>query len=124
MKWRLMDSTSTTDEDWIDSQDAKMTEGKKLIQQASNEALEYLTDAVENINDKQWRKMVIESQALEMGIGVGLVEHLVPSIYRDMEKSLHKKVKVSKTTARALRQIYIGRVIKNIIKEAERGSTR
>ena len=102
---------------WIDEQEALMGIGEGIIRKASNEALEYVQDAVENINDKAWRKMAMGSQAVEMGIGIGIAEHLVPLIYRDMEKKLPKKLKISKDTARALRHIYIGRVIKNIRKE-------
>lgn len=101
---------------WIAEQESLMDEGENIIKTASDEALEYVRDAIENINDKQWRKMVMSTQAVEMGVGVGMAEHLVPVIYGNMEKTLHKKVKVSKETARALRHIYIGRVIKNIRK--------
>lgn len=103
--------------EWIEEQERLMEEGQSLIQEASNEALEYVQDALENIHDKQWRKMTMESQIVEVGIGIGLAEHLVPIIYKDMEKNLHKKLKIPKETARALRHIYIGRVIKNIRKE-------
>lgn len=99
---------------WIAKQERLMVDGEDIVKVASDDALEYVTDAIENINDKQWRKMAMESQAVEMGIGVAIAEHLVPVIYADMEKGLHKKIKVSKGTARALRHIYIGRVVKNV----------
>lgn len=99
---------------WITEQEKLMDEGNQLIKAASEDALEYVRDAIENINDKAWRKMAMATQAVEMGVGVGLAEHLVPVIYADMEKTLHKKLKVSKETAQALRHIYIGRVIKNV----------
>ncbi len=99
---------------WIQEQEDLMVEGEQLIKQASDEALEYVRDAIENLNDKQWRKMVMSTQAVEMGVGVAMAEHLFPVIYMDMSKNLHKKIKVSKETAEALRHIYIGRVIKNI----------
>lgn len=99
---------------WIAEQEELMAEGEALIKQASDEALEYVRDAIENLNDKQWRKMVMATQAVEMGVGVAMAEHLFPVIYQDMSKNLHKKIKVSKQTAEALRHIYIGRVIKNI----------
>ena len=100
--------------DWIAEQDRLVAEGNNLVIAASDEALEYVRDALENIHDRQWRKMSVEAQAIEMGIGIGICEQLVPAIYQKMEKDFHKKVKVSKKTARALRHIYIGRVIKNI----------
>ena len=99
---------------WIANQEKLMDEGEIIIKSASDEALEYVRDALENINDRQWRKMVMETQAVEMGVGIGIAEHLVPVIYADMEKNLHKKLKISKETARALRHVYIGRVVKNI----------
>lgn len=101
---------------WIDEQETLMAEGEGIVAEASNEALEYLMDAVQNINDKQWRKMAMSTQSVEMGVGVGLAEHLMPKIYKDMEKNMHKKLKLTKDTARALRHIYIGRVIKNVRK--------
>ena len=103
--------------DWIRKQEDLMQEGQDIIKAASDEALEYVKDAIENLNDRAWRKMAMETQAVEMGIGVGLAEHLVPVIYGDMQKKLHKKVKIGKDTAEALRHIYIGRVIKNIRKK-------
>lgn len=105
---------SKSELDWIKEQELLMDEGETIIREASNEALEYVADAVENINDKQWRKMVMESQAVEMGIGIGLAEYLIPAIYNDMAKSMHKKLKLSKSTSTALRHIYIGRVFKNV----------
>lgn len=101
---------------WIEEQEQLVAEGEAIVKEASNEALEYVTDAIENINDRQWRKMVMSSQAVEIGVGVAMAEHLLPVIYRDMEKNLHKKIKVSKHTAQALRHIYIGRVVKNVRK--------
>lgn len=112
---------SKHDADWIKKQDAEMDKGTLMIRRASDEALEYVADAVENIGDIAWRKMVVETQAVEMGIGMGIAEHLIPVIYKDMEKTMHKRLKIPKDTAKALRQIYIGRVIKNIIKELENG---
>lgn len=100
--------------DFIKEQEDLMALGENIIKEASDEALDYLKDAIENISDAEWRKMTIKTQAVEMGVGVGLAEHLVPNIYNDMTKSAHKKLKVSKSTAQALRHIYIGRVIKNI----------
>lgn len=100
--------------EWVNKQEKTMAEGERILADASDEALEYVQDALENLNDRQWRKMVMETQSLEMGIGVAMAEHLVPVIYRDMEKTMHKKLKLPKDTARALRHIYIGRVIKNI----------
>lgn len=108
------DSLDEATKKWIAEQEAAMDEGNAIIKQASDEALEYVKDAIENMNDKAWRKMVMSTQAVEMGIGVGMAEHLVPVIYADMSKNLHKKLKVSKETAQALRHIYIGRVIKNV----------
>lgn len=108
------DGLSDREKVWIKDQERLMEDGQDIIKAASDEALEYVADAIENISDKQWRKMAMESQAVEMGVGVGMAEHLFPVIYRDMEKNLHKKLKLSKETARALRHIYIGRVIKNL----------
>lgn len=118
------DELSESDVKWIAEQEALMAEGEEIIKEASNEAIEYLADAVENINDRQWRKMVMSTQAVEIGIGVGIAEHLVPVIYNDMQKNMHKKFKVSKETAQALRHIYIGRVIKNVRKALNERSNK
>ena len=99
---------------WIAEQEALMDAGEVIVRQASDEALEYIRDAVENINDTQWRKMAMSTQSVEMGVGVAIAEHLVPQIYNDMGKNLHKRLKLTKETARALQHIYIGRVIKNV----------
>lgn len=99
---------------FIAEQEELMAEGEAIIKEASDEALTYIADAVEHINDKAWRKMAMSTQIVEMGIGVGLAEHLVPVIYGDMESKLHKRLKLPKETARALRHIYIGRVVKNV----------
>ncbi len=99
---------------WIDEQEELMDIGRSIVMEASDEALEYVSDAIENISDMQWRKMTMSTQSVEMGVGIGIAEALVPIIYKDMEKSLHKKLKISKQTATALRHIYIGRVVKNI----------
>lgn len=113
------DEPSSIDATWISEQEKLMHTGSDLIKRASDEALEYVKDAIENMNDKQWRKMVMSSQSVEMGIGIGMADHLVPVIYSDMKKNLHKRIKVSKGTAEALRHIYIGRVIKNVRKELD-----
>ena len=102
--------------EWIAEQEKQMAVGEDIIKAASDEALEYVADAVQNLNDRQWRKMVMETQIVEMGVGVGMAEHLFPIIYKDMEKGLHKRLKVSKDTARGLQHIYIGRVVKNVRK--------
>jgi hypothetical protein len=105
-----------TNQDWVAEQERLMDVGGDIIRQASDEALEYVADALEHINDRQWRKMAMETQSVEMGIGVGMAEFLVPSVYNDMEKNMHKRLKLNKQTAQALRHIYIGRVIKNVRK--------
>jgi len=103
--------------DWIAKQEQSMTIGESMVKRASDEALDYITDAIENLNNPAWRKMSMDTQSLEMGVGVGIAEHLVPNIYNDMSKTMSKKLKVPKGTARALQHIYIGRLVKNIRKE-------
>lgn len=103
-------------EKWIAEQDNLIEQGERLARDASNEALEYVRDAMENIADRQWRKMSVSTQAVEMGVGLALAEYIIPGVYKDMEKNMHKRLKIDKNTATALRHIYIGRVIKNIRK--------
>lgn len=109
------------DKEWVDRNDKLMNEGADLGKRASLEAIEYVQDAIDNLNDKQWRKMAVNNQALEMGIGKALGGVIVPQIYNDMPKQFHKKLKVSKPMAQAMADIYLGRVIKNIIKEVQNG---
>lgn len=114
-----MDNLTEKDLEWIAKQEQVVKDGEQLLAKASNDALDYIKDVVDNLNDRQWRKMAMDGHALEMGIGTALVEHLIPTIYKDMEKSMHRKLKVSKPIAKSLRQIYIGRVIKNIKEELD-----
>lgn len=108
------------DTKWADEQDAQMDKGKEIVSKASDDALEYVADILENMNDRQWRKMAVESQAVEMGVGIGIAEFLVPIVYKDMQKGLHKKLKVPKEIAESIRHIYIGQVVKNIVKELDK----
>ena len=108
---------TNADQEWSDKQDALIDMGKDIVEQANHHALEYMADVVQNMTDKQWRKMAVESQAIQMGVGIGLAEHLVPTVYKDMQKGLHKRLKIPKETAQAVRQIYIGQVVKYIVKE-------
>jgi hypothetical protein len=112
----VSDKLDKATQDWIAKNESLFDEGEALLKNASNEALDYVGDAIEHMNDRAWRKMTMETQMIEIGIGSALAESLVPIIYKDMEKTLHKKLKISKETAQALRHIYIGRVIKNIRK--------
>lgn len=118
-----MEQLSEEDIKWIEEHEDLVKQGRNVVNEASNEALEYVKLALENINDKQWRKMMMSRQAVEMGVGVALMEHLAPAIYKDMEKTMHKKLKIDKRIAVALRHIYIARVIKNI-KEALDGRVK
>ena len=107
-------------EQWIREQEAIFDEGQDIVKRSSDEAVDYIADAVENIGDIEWRKMAYGTQSLETGIGAALADHLVPKIYNDMLKGFQKKLKLSKKTSLALRHIYIGRVIKNVGKEREK----
>lgn len=108
-----------TDEDkkWVDENEQQMIEGREIVDRAVEDALEYLSDTLENLGDRQWRKMTMGSQPLEMGIGQALADNLIPHVYQKMQKEMHKKLKIKKKTAEVLRHIFIGRVIKNIRKE-------
>jgi hypothetical protein len=103
--------------EWVAEQEKKMAIGEEIVKRASDEALDYIGDAIQNMTDVQWRKMSMETQIVEMGVGVTLADNLVPKIYKDMEKKLHKKLNLPKNVATAVRHIYMGRVIKNIRKE-------
>lgn len=112
-----MSEPSKQDEKWIAEQDKLVDEGIEIALRASDAALEYMADAVENISDHAWRKMAISTQAVEMGIGKALAEKVIPAVHHDMKKKLAKKTGLPKPVAHALIDIYIGQVIKNIRKE-------
>lgn len=104
---------------WAQKQEEQMLLGAEQVADASNDALEYLIDVVENIRDKKWREMAVEQQAYEMGVGEVFAENLIPEIYNDMGKRLRKTLKKSglklnQSETMMLRRIYIGRVVKNI----------
>ncbi len=101
---------------WIAEQEALMQEGAEIIDRAVEDAIDYLGDAIENLSDRQWRKMSMSTQTVEMGIGLALMKRVVP-LYNGMVKGMTKKVKVKKPTAEALRHIFIGRVVKNVREE-------
>lgn len=110
----MADQIDEASQKWIDEHEALMNEGNDILDAAVEEALDYLKDAIDNISDRQWRKMTMSTQTVEMGVGVAFAEHLMPTIYNRMAKDMHKKLKVKKETAVALRHIFIGRVIKNV----------
>lgn len=114
----MADKISSADTKWMREQERFINDGEDIIDRAVEDALEYLSDAIENMNDKQWRKMTLSTQSVEMGIGVGLVERVAP-VYDRMAKDMVKKLKVKKGTATVLRHIFIGRVVKNIRKELD-----
>lgn len=112
-----MADKSSEDTKWMREQERLINDGEDIIDRAVEDALDYLKDAIENMNDKQWRKMTLSTQSVEMGIGAGLAERVMPVVYDKMIKDMHKKLKLSKETARVLRHIFMGRVIKNIRRE-------
>lgn len=109
----------SNNQEWADKQEALINNGEAVVKRASDEALDYLKDVMENVGDQAWRKVSVETQAFEMGLGMAVAEHLIPVIYKDMEKTMHKRLKIPKDAAKMLRHIYIGRVFKNIIKEVQ-----
>lgn len=110
--------------EWIEKQENLMIEGSDIVTEAVDEAIDYIKDVLENISDKEWRKMAMAAQPLEMGIGVDIVERLVPVVYTPMTKNMHKKLKIKKETARAVQHIFLGRVIKNIIRSYNARDTK
>ena len=101
---------------WSKKQEEDLETGMMMVRKAHDDALDFMTDAIENMNDRAWRKMVVESQSKEMGVGLALMD-VVARTYEDMGKRLHKKIKVPKKTGDMLRNIYIGRLVKALRKE-------
>lgn len=105
---------SKQDLKWIKEQEVILDEGRELVRAASDEALSYMTDAMENMGDRAWRKMAVSTQAIEIGVGKTIADVIIPQVYNDMRKRLHKKANMPVNVSHALIDIYIGRLIKNI----------
>lgn len=104
---------SKEDFDWVVRNEQLMEEGTQALAEASNEALEYMQMVAENAEDREWRRMAVEQHAFEIGVGLGLEEH-VARITKSMRKTMHRKFKIPKYAARILTNIYLGRLVKNI----------
>lgn len=108
---------------WADGMEEAGQKGARLVTKAADEALEYVATVVDSIEDKEYRRIAVEGRALEIGVGRALVEQVAP-VLNDMDKTMHKKLKglggsreKDKMVANVLANIYIGRVIENIVKE-------
>lgn len=108
--------TKTADEKWQDEADELLTRGEGITRQASDDALEYVTDVINNLNDKAWRKMAVMQHAVEIGTGVAVAEVAVNKIYNTMRKHFSKKVKLNAQDADMVARIYMGRLMQNIVK--------
>lgn len=119
-------TSKLTDEEqkWVEEQEDLHNVGMKIIQEAVEEALDYFNDAVENLDDRAWRKMTVATQAVETGVGEGLGEYVLPVVYARMKKDMHKKLKIPKERAEMLRFIFMGRVVKNIVKAINERDTK
>lgn len=107
------------DKEWVDTTYALMGEGEDLVNDAAEEALEYLEEVMQNAEDKNWRKMSMGTHALEMGIGHGLIDHVAPFVNDTLRKKMKKELKFDDDVVNNLSGIYLGRVIKNIKKAVD-----
>lgn len=101
---------------WSDEQVKQTKIGEGIAIDAANNALDFINDVIENYADLAWRKMVVETQAVEIGIGRTLGLHIVPEIFNDIAKKLRKQ-RMPKEHAEMIRDLFIGRVVKNIRKQ-------
>lgn len=115
---------------WADDMEEAGQEGARLVTKAADEALEYMATVVDSIEDKEYRRIAVEGRALEIGVGRALVSQVAP-VLNDMDKTMHKKLKglgggkeKDKMVANVLANIYIGRVIENIVKEVNNHADR
>ena len=109
-------------EEWVDAQADELSRGSDIIQEANRVALDAVQQLVENFGNVGYQQIIIERSALAIGIGSALAEGLIPEVYDDMQRTLHKTIKgmgkqKAKTFAEMLRHIYIGKVIEHIHKE-------
>lgn len=108
------------DQIWADKMEALNEEGADIVKRSTDEALSYLESVLENIDDSEYRRIAVDTQAVEMGVGEAIMGIVAP-IAKDMEGRRFKKglkgLSNPDNAARMLRGIYLGRTIKNIAKE-------
>lgn len=108
---------------WANKMDELGRSGFEMVKRAATEALEYMNLVIENLDDDEYRRIAVDTQMVEMGVGDGLMDIVYP-IAEDMRKKLHKEFKHTnnpKNTAKMLRGIFLARTVKNIMKELNSG---
>lgn len=110
------DKLNTEDQAWVDEQMAGIALGEDIVNKATDEALDYLQQIMENANDKSWRKMAFNGRAVEVGIGHALTEHVAPFINDTLRKGMRKELKLDKREVESLINIFLGRSMQNIVK--------
>lgn len=109
--------TKTADEKWQDEVEVELEKGEALVKKASEDSLNYITDVIEKLGDKAWRKMAVMQHGIEIGAGFAVAEVAVNRIYNTMRKHFNKKIKLNKQDSDMLARIYMGRLIQNVVKE-------
>lgn len=111
----INDDVVKKDLEWALEQERVEIEGREIVKKAANDAIDYLEDILTNISDKEWRRMAVDTRAVEMGVGTAIIRKIEP-IVNDMQKHMPKELGVDKLTAEMLTNIYLGTVIKNVVK--------
>jgi hypothetical protein len=107
--------------EWAKKISEESSEWSDMVGRVASEAIDYVQMVVQNMEDPNWRRMVVNQHVREMGVATRLAHNIIPDVYMDMHKSIHKKLKVKKEVGTMLANIYLARVIKNIVKELENG---
>jgi hypothetical protein len=107
---------SGQDQKWLDEVNKLSEEGDSIAKRSSAESAEYTELLLSNFEDKNYCQMAVKHHAIEAAIGQYFVEAAAP-LFFDMQKTLQKKAKMSKKNAETCARIYVGRLVRNIVKE-------
>lgn len=107
---------SDQDQKWLDKVNKSSEEGILIANHSIVESAEYVDLLLSNFDDKSYCQMIVEQHAVEAAIGQYFVDVIAPTFF-DMQKVLRKKTKMSKNNAETCARIYVGRFIRNVVKE-------
>lgn len=99
---------------WAIKQATVAQEGVDLLSKASDDAIEFIAEVSDELNNKEFKTVTTERLSLHIGIALTLVDKIIPDVYWDMRKSLPKKIGVSKSQAEMIANLYLARTIKNL----------
>lgn len=96
--------------------DDDVVSGIVMVKKASEEALEYIDMLMKNYNDRDYKLMVVSKYARNIGVAQAIADTVIP-VRKDMQKRFHKKVGLDKMSAEVFSDVFMARVIDNLVKE-------